>query len=287
MKRTLDKDVLCQWIGRTQEVNDVLAPGSAQRMAATLGLSETLDLSETFCAGSELPYLWHWLYFLQAASRSELGQDGHAALGLFLPPVDLARRMWAGGEFRFHKPIRIGQNLKRLSKIKDISLKQGKSGQLCFTTVGHDIFAGDELCLEEEQYIVYLEHSRFSKGKSPSACLPETPVLSETFCADAVLLFRYSALTFNGHRIHYDQEYARDVEGYPGLVVHGPLIATLLANLAHKTLKASGLLKKFRYRAYAPLFDGEVMALLSEYHETGCRVLAHLQGKLIMEAFAE
>ncbi len=242
----LDMETLKSWIGRSQSRTDIMRPEPAAMMAATLGGSADLPAQ-----GSPLPAAWHWLYFLGATPRGDLGRDGHAGLGEFLPPVALPRRMWAGGRLDFRKAIVIGETIEKISTINKVERKYGCSGELCFVTVRHQLFAGDELCLIEDHDIVYREDTTLAQATPPPP--PEGAEARETVTPDPVLLFRYSALTFNGHRIHYDADYCRDVEGYPDLVFHGPLTATLLLDLA--TRHAEGrTITEFSYRALAPLF---------------------------------
>ena len=213
---------LTDWIGRTETATETLRPFPADALAATL------DRDESYPEGAALPDLWHWLYFLPLHKLSESGRDGHAARGGFLPPVPLPRRMWAGSRFRFHAPLRVGVQALRRSTILKVEEKQGRSGPLCFVTVGHELIDGDTLCIAEEHDIVYREDPAPGAPAPAPQPAPEGSAFHRVISPDPVLLFRYSALTFNGHRIHYDQPYATGVEGYPGLVVHGPLLATLL-----------------------------------------------------------
>jgi len=247
-QKTLDPTILAQWIGKQETLRDTIRVDPANLMEMTL------DRPARLATGDALPPLWHWLYFLQSARLSELGRDGHPALGGFLPPVALPRRMWAGGRFGFNAALRIGNEAQKTSTIKDVALKQGRSGTLCFVTVRHEISNDAGLTLWEEHDIVYREDPK------PDAAQPDAKTLegewgfSETHCMREVALFRYSALTFNGHRIHYDRDYARNVEGHEGLVVHGPLVATLLADFALRN-SADLPLKVFEFRASKPLYD--------------------------------
>lgn len=245
----MDIEYLRQWIGKTETRQDVVTAAPVAGLAATLDMERDDPQS-----GDLLPPLWHWLYFLPFHRQSELGPDGHARRGGFLPPVDLPRRMWAGGRLEFHHPLRVGQNITRVSRIADVTLKQGRGGPLVFVLVRHEISNGDGLALTEEHDIVYRDRPR--PGESASA--PQSPLADAMWerivHPDDVLLFRYSALTFNGHRIHYDRRYATEVEGYPGLVVHGPLIATLLVDLVRANLPAARV-TRFEFRAVSPIFD--------------------------------
>ena len=240
----LDLPALRAWIGREAWDEDLLAVRHARLMAATLGLPQ-----EDFNAGTPLPPLWHWLYFLEGLPPSALGRDGHPARGGFLPPVPLPNRMWAGGELEFHRPPALGATVRKRSSVESIKHKRGRSGELVFVAVRHELFDGDELALTERHDIVYKHPS--PPGLQPAAVpAPAVATFSETLEPDSTLLFRYSALTFNGHRIHYDAGYCRSVEGYADLVVHGPLQATLLAGLAQRL--AGRPLRRFRYRGLQP-----------------------------------
>ena len=176
--------------------------------------------------------LRHWLYFLPLYRRSEVGPDGHALRGGFLPPVPLPRRMWAGGRLEFRRPVRVGDAIERTSTIVKVDAKEGRTGALVFVLVRHEIGAAGEVAIVEEHDIVYREAPRAGEPPPAKKAAPANPDWRRDVVPDDVLLFRYSALTFNGHRIHYDRRYVTEVEGYPGLIVHGPLIATLLADLA-------------------------------------------------------
>ncbi|MBT8147992.1 MAG: MaoC family dehydratase N-terminal domain-containing protein [Gammaproteobacteria bacterium] len=209
--------------------------------------------------GVAVPPLWHWLYFLPHARQSELAADGHPRRGGFLPPVPLPRRMWAGGRLEFHHPLRAGDAITRRSVIKQVETKEGRSGQLAFVCVAHEISNSAGLAIYEEHDIVYRENPAASVSQStPKAAksAPATSDYSRHHLADPVTLFRYSALTFNGHRIHYDRDYVTGEEGYPGLIVHGPLLATLLVELCREN-QPDARLRKFEFRALSPVFDGK------------------------------
>ena len=237
---------LTDWIGRTETATETLRPFPADALAATL------DRDESYAEGAALPDLWHWLYFLPLHRLSESGRDGHAARGGFLPPVPLPRRMWAGSRFRFHAPLRVGAQATKRSTILKVEEKQGRSGPLCFVTVGHELIDGDTLCIAEEHDIVYREDPAPGAPAPAPQPAPEGSAFHRVISPDPVLLFRYSALTFNGHRIHYDQPYATGVEGYPGLVVHGPL-PTLLMDLLRR--QDMGRVTGFAFRALATITD--------------------------------
>jgi 3-methylfumaryl-CoA hydratase len=236
---------LHDWIGREIAAQDCLNVQSARFMQATL------DQDPTVRAGDALPPLWHWLYFREAQRASDLGRDAHSKRGGFLPPVTLPRRMWAGGRFTFINPLILGQDAEKRSTIKDVQQKTGRSGRLCFVTVEHRISQGDRHALSEEHDIVYREDPDPTAPAPAVAPAPQNPGFSERITPTEVMLFRYSALTFNGHRIHYDVDYARDVEGYAGLVFHGPLTATLLMDLACRQTGAAP--KRFEFRGLAPI----------------------------------
>ena len=214
-------------------------------------MQATLDNKPTIRVGDPLPPLWHWLYFLEAKPISELGREGHPKTGGFLPPVELPRRMWAGGRFEFINPLVLGKEATQQSIITSVMEKDGNSGKLCFVTVKHTICQEGQSAIIEEHDIVYREDPLPDASKADPKPTPVLTDFSETVHPSEVILFRYSALTFNGHRIHYDVDYARNVEGYEGLVFHGPLTATLLIDLAlRKTGKQP---KQYSFRALAPI----------------------------------
>jgi len=251
----IDMAYLSTWVGKSETMHDRMTENPARAMAALL------DHSGLPVEGDLLPPLWHWLYFLPITKQSELGPDGHAKRGGFLPPVPLPRRMWAGGSLSFEAPIHLGDHLTRTSTIQSVTSKAGRSGELVFVTVEHRLHREQTLCLTEIHDIVY--------RASPSPLLvPAPPLAAQSWidtgphaCAvwhkdvvpDDVLLFRYSALTFNAHRIHYDRKYATQTEGYPGLVVHGPLLASLLVDLLRQHTNKS--IKRFAFKAMRPVFE--------------------------------
>ncbi|CAE6827924.1 FAS1-like dehydratase domain-containing protein [Paraburkholderia haematera] len=238
---------LDDWLNKEVVTEDVITAFPLTAMGATLNREES---------GDEVPPLWHWLYFLPIAPLSEVGPDGHPRRGDFLPPVPLPRRMWAGGRLTFHAPLKVGEHAKRTSTIANIEDKTGRSGRLVFVTVQHAIEVGGELKLEEEHDIVYRGAPQEGARPPQAALAPEGETWSRTVDADAVMLFRYSALTFNGHRIHYDYPYVTEVEGYPGLIVHGPLIATLLVDLVRRE-QPDATLESFAFTALRPTFAGQ------------------------------
>ncbi|HZY18095.1 MAG TPA: MaoC family dehydratase N-terminal domain-containing protein [Ramlibacter sp.] len=249
---SLSPDTLAQlqaWQGRSETLHDEVTA------APVRGLSATLDRDDPPpAAGDEVPPLAHWLYFLPQHRQREIGPDGHARRGGFLPPVPLPRRMWAGGRLRWHEPLRVGDAVRRVSTIASVTHKAGRSGDLLFVLVKHEVHGPRGLALTEEHDIVYRGAPRAGDAApAPQAAQREAPWLRE-IVPDDVLLFRYSALTFNGHRIHYDRRYVTEVEGYPGLVVHGPLIATLLVDLVRRQ-QPGARIAAFRFKAVRPTFD--------------------------------
>jgi len=242
---------LKEWIGRSESVSDIV---TATPYAA---LSATLDRApDRPPAGTPLPPLWHWLYFLPLHRQSDIGPDGHARRGGFLPPVPLPRRMWAGSQFSFHQPLRIGDEMRRVSTIEDVTEKSGRSGALVFVKVRHEVSRSGAagVALTEFHDIVYREAPRPGDAAPPPEAAPAAATWEKQWVPDDVLLFRYSALTFNGHRIHYDRRYVTEVEGYPGLIVHGPLIATLLLDLLRHQMPEAEL-ASYEFRAVRPTFD--------------------------------
>ena len=241
---------LTDWIGRSETQEDVVTAAPCAALAATLDRDPARPPN-----GSPLPPLWHWLYFLPMHRQSEIGADGHARRGGFLPPVPLPRRMWAGSQFRFLAPLYVGDTMKRVSTIENVSEKSGRTGPLVFVKVRHDIHAngGASPALIEHHDIVYREAARPGDPAPAPIAAPSGEAWAKTWEPDDVLLFRYSALTFNGHRIHYDRRYVTEVEGYPGLIVHGPLIATLLVDLLREKMPEARM-SAFEFRAQRPLF---------------------------------
>ena len=242
---------LSSWIGRSETVHDTIGPTPVVALTATLD-----HPAAAVEPGSPLPPLWHWLYFLPMHRQSEIGADGHAKRGGFLPPVPLPRRMWAGSQFEFRAPVRVGDRVARTSTIADVSSKQGRSGQLVFVKVRHALHCNGaaEPALVEFHDIVYREAQRADDVAPPPQVASGDASWRREIVADDVLLFRYSALTFNGHRIHYDRRYVTEVEGYPGLIVHGPLIATLLLDLLRRE-QPGAQLASFDFKAVRPTFD--------------------------------
>jgi 3-methylfumaryl-CoA hydratase len=245
----IDIKNLRTWIGKTESATDQITPTPIAALAATLDIT-----AEPPQAGAAVPPLWHWLYFLELHRQSALGEDGHAKLGGFLPPVPLPRRMWAGGRFDFHAGLKVGETYKRTSRIADVQLKKGRTGDLVFVTVHHEIANEKGVALTEEQDLVYRENAKLGEAAPKPQPAPTESAWERTIRPDDVLLFRYSALTFNAHRIHYDRRFAMETGGYPGLVVHGPLIATLLVELLRRNMPAARI-TRFAFRSVSPLFD--------------------------------
>ncbi|MDO9271883.1 MAG: MaoC family dehydratase N-terminal domain-containing protein [Rugosibacter sp.] len=267
----VDIEYLKQWAGRSETVQDVLHAKPLVLFSAMLDRQDSPPK-----AGDEIPPFWHGLYFLTATRQSELGADGHPPRGGFLPPVPLPRRMFAGAQVDFVRPLHVEQAVERRSTILGVSQKQGRSGEMVFLQLQHEISDAAGVCVVETQDIVYREdpgsatanaqaaptikpsatapQGHLLRGVSPAPTFPAMEALwSRTIVPDPVLLFRYSALTFIGHRIHYDYPYTTEVEGYPGLVVHGPLQATLLLDLLRRELPQC-VPQRFVFRAVNPLF---------------------------------
>lgn len=245
---------LQKWIGKSETNTAIIDARQAELMAATFDM-------HTPQKGDTLPPCWHWAWFNAAKPHSELGRDGHPKRGgsSLLPPVPLPRRMWAGGELEFIKPIIIGREITKTSTIEKISEKSGSTGALCIVTVLHELSDSENICISEKQNLVFREDPKADAPKLAPPKPPEGAEVSREITPDPVTMFRYSALTFNGHRIHYDVDYARDVEGYEGLVFHAPLTATLLMELASEI--AGKKISTFKYRATAPLFGHEKFSI--------------------------
>lgn len=254
MTEKLDLDHLRQWIGRTTEASDVVTAQLVKGLRATL----FQEIGEPK-AGDAAPFTMHWCLAQPVFPMSQLGPDGHPTRGGFLPPVPMPRRMWAGGELEFFDALRIGDEARRTSRIADVTVKTGSTGQLCFVSVEHTVTSPRGLAIRERQDIVYRD---MGGAQSPPAkpAAPPSAQHREIHMSDPVLLFRYSALTFNGHRIHYDRDYVTKVEGYPGLIVHGPLQAALIVELAAR-LRGGKPPGKFTYRGVQPLFDGAAFSV--------------------------
>ncbi|MBY4866437.1 acyl-CoA dehydrogenase [Burkholderia sp. Bp9017] len=218
--------------------------------------------------GDALLPAWHWLYFWSIAQQSELGPDGHPRKGGFLPDLGLPRRMWAGGRLTFERPLIIGEHATRTSSVLSIERKEGRSGTLGFVTVEHVIESAGEVAIREEHDIVYRGAPAPGAVEPAPQAAPGDAQWQRDIAPDEVLLFRYSALTFNGHRIHYDRTYVRDVEGYPDLVVHGPLISTLLLDLVTRSLPGATV-AEYAYRAVRPTFLGSAFSVCGRVADDG------------------
>lgn len=242
---------LGDWVGKARTVEDQITAWPVRALAATLD-----DKDPSPRNGDPLPPLWHWLFFLEAVPQSAIGPDGHAERGDFLPPVPLPRRMWAGSRFAFDGPaLSIGENATRKSEIKSIESKTGSTGAMVFVTVRHTISGSRGHAFVEEHDIVYREAAKPGEKPRESQPAPTDPTWSKRIVPDPVLLFRFSALTFNGHRIHYDQPYVTGAEGYPGLIVHGPLLGMLQLELARRS-NVGKVTAGFEFRALSPIFAG-------------------------------
>ena len=249
----MDLNHLNQWIGKELVVEALISAETANLMQATL------NRDPSFVIGDELPPAWHWLYFHTPTRASDLGIEGHPKLGGFLPPVSFGgdkppRRMWAGGKLQFSRPVSIGDHATKRSTVRSITPKEGRSGHLVFVVVEHEVSVGSQRCLLEQQTIVYREPAEKEGGIADAPPAPKDGEFSAEYTPDPVMLFRYSALTNNGHRIHYDVDFCRSHEGYPDLVVHGPLTATLILDLfchQYPDKKIVG----FEYQSRSPLFN--------------------------------
>lgn len=274
----MSQSTWADWTGRTETQLDTATPTPARAMSATLGLDPP-----AFPPGSELPPLWTWLYFLPLAPMGKVGPDGHPKRGDFLPPIDLPRRMWAGSRCTFEGPVRIGDQIRKTSTIVKVTEKTGNAGVLVFVTVKHEVSAMGRAVMTEEQDLVYMD---IPAVWQPPAPVPLPPCAwTEPVAIDPVFLFRFSALTFNGHRIHYDRTYATEVEHYPGLVVHGPAQAVLLFDAAtrrHPDKRPAG----FTFRGVRPLFDFDEVSLNGAPREDGAIDLftANADGAIGMQA---
>ena len=244
----LDLDHYRTWIGREETASELVTPELVRRFDATLDLG-----SDDRRPGEPVAIMIHHCLAQEVIPTAELGADGHAVRGGFLPPVPLPRRMWAGGEITFGPAICVGDRVQRTSSIEDVSIKQGRSGIMCFVTVDHVFRVEDRVVVRERQDIVYRgkeDASGSAQGSKPA----ETGEHRRSIAVSTPLLFRYSAMLFNAHRIHYDRPFTTDEEGYPGLIVHGPLQATLLAHFA-ASLRGGQTPRQFAFRSHAPLFD--------------------------------
>ncbi|MCB2079409.1 MAG: MaoC family dehydratase N-terminal domain-containing protein [Novosphingobium sp.] len=268
-----------EWVGRSEQRVDVIDAARSNALTAALGVATD------FGNGDPMPLLHHWLNSWDVRSPADLGSDGHPAKGGFLPPVPLPRRMWAGGRLKFHQPLHFGESVTKTSTILKVSEKSGKSGQLVFVTVEHQLAGDNGLAVTEEQDLVYREAAAPGSIKGPDGEGPEPQsTFHRTIFPDEVLLFRYSALTMNGHRIHYDLPYAKDEEAYPALVVHGPLMATCLVAMAQREL--GGTLATFDFRGQSPAFCGTTLHVCGEKTDEGISVWTEQGGAKCMVASA-
>jgi 3-methylfumaryl-CoA hydratase len=279
------EDAVKDWIGRTETVEDTITAAPVAALCATLDRPP-----ERPAPGTPLPPLWHWLYFLPLPRQSDIGPDGHARRGGFLPPIALPRRMWAGSQFAFHHPLRVGDGVERRSTIEDITAKSGRSGPLVFVRVRHELRRSGETAtaITEHHDIVYREAARPGEPSPAPQAAPASAAWRKRWVPDDVLLFRYSALTFNGHRIHYDRRYATGVEGYPGLVVHGPLLATLMLDLLRGE-RPEAEVAAYEFRAIRPTFDTAPFEVCGQPSEDGREVrlwVQDLDGGMAMTAKA-
>jgi 3-methylfumaryl-CoA hydratase len=273
------------WVGRSESVWDRIGATPVNALNATLD-HEAAPAAD----GDALPPLWHWLYFLPLHRQSDIGADGHAKRGGFLPPVPLPRRMWAGSQFEFRSPVRVGDVVERKSTIADVTEKDGRTGKLVFVKVRHEVRCNGatEPAILETHDIVYREPKGAHDVEPPPQPAPTGAAWQREIVPDDVLLFRYSALTFNGHRIHYDRKYVTEVEGYPGLVVHGPLIATLLMDLVRRNAPEADV-ASFRFRAVRPTFDLHAFRVNGQLQADGKTIKLWAQdheGWLTMDAIA-
>ncbi|AOI85982.1 FAS1-like dehydratase domain-containing protein [Burkholderia cepacia] len=272
------------WIGRREDSADRITPAPLRLLRATLDAAEPSALPDV------LPPLWHWLYFLPGERQSNIGIDGHPRRGGFLPPVALPRRMWAGGRLQFLRPLAVDTPIQRHSTIANVQSKSGRSGQLVFVTVLHEIRDARGVAIREEQNIVYRDAPPPAAAGVPAPAPQPAPTdeqYSRIVIPDPVLLMRFSALTFNGHRIHYDRPYAMQEEGYPGLVVHGPLIAMLLMEELRRTHPGKTV-RAFDFKAVSPLFDTAPFTVNGKLEGNTARAWARgPQGQLAMQASIE
>ena len=279
----IDITSLQTWIGRQEIRNDVITAAPVARLSATLDHAEPRAIE-----GEPLPECWHWLYFQPEACTAQIAVDGHPQRGTFLPPVPLPRRMWAGSELIFHTPLLVGDEVRRVSTVEAVDLKSGSAGPLVFVTLIHKLYARNTLCVEEKQTLVYRSDTK--AATPPAKTLATAPVdstWSKVISPSPVLLFRYSALTFNAHRIHYDRDYAINNEGYAGLVVQGPLTATLLLDLVYRESPGARL-KTFQFRGVRPLFDASPFTLAGTPSDDGVELQAvDSTGAVAMRASAQ
>jgi 3-methylfumaryl-CoA hydratase len=274
---------LSAWVGREQRSTETLDARLVRWLAATLDRADLLDARE----GAALPPAWHWAFFNAVEPMAALGRDGHPKKGGFLPPTAQPRRMWAGSRLRWHGPLRVGQAVERVSTILKCEAKRGRTGDMMLVTVGHRFHAGEALLLDEQHDIVYRDEATAEERRALSELAAQARAGNVQFerrgeivrevTVGPVQMFRYSAVTFNGHRIHYDLPYATEVEHYPGLVVHGPLQATLLIEAAARQ-RAGARPAGYRYRGVRPLFHFEPLTLVGSAVDDGEQAVAAVNG---------
>ena len=266
-------------IGKSKRVIDQLDPARAAAMHAMLDLSGPPPN-----AGDALPPFWHYAYFWEGMRPIELGRDGHPRTGDFIPDLGLPRRMWAGGDLQFDAPLIIGQAARKKTKIVNVERKDARTGSLGIVTLRHELSQDGRVCVTEEQSLIYRGDADLNAPKPVPPIAPTDETVKQTRKFSSTDLFRYSALSFNGHRIHYDRDYAINVEGYDGLIVHGPLLAQNLLNLAQSLL---GSVRTFRFRATAPLFDFEAVAFCAKPEAEGISLWARgPDGRMCLSATA-
>ena len=258
---------LSAWVGRTQQSTETLDARLVRWLAASLDRTDLLDARD----GAALPPAWHWVFFNAVEPMAALGRDGHPKKGGFLPPTAQPRRMWAGSRLHWHGALKVGQAVQRVSTILKCEAKRGRTGDMVLVTVGHQYRAGAADVLDEQHDIVYRDEASEEERRALADLAAQARAGKLQFEREGeivrevtvgpVQMFRYSAATFNGHRIHYDRDYARDVEGYPGLVVHGPLIATMLLEFLQAQVAPGRRVERFEFRAMKPTFDIAPFAL--------------------------
>jgi 3-methylfumaryl-CoA hydratase len=258
---------LSTWVGREQRSTETLDARLVRWLAATLDRADLLGARD----GTALPPAWHWAFFNAVEPMAALGRDGHPKKGSFLPPTAQPRRMWAGSRLHWHGQLAVGQAVERVSTILKCEAKRGRTGDMMLVTVGHRFSSGAALLLDEQHDIVYRDEASAEERRALADLAAQARAgrveferrgdIVQEVAAGPVQMFRYSALTFNGHRIHYDRDYAREVEGYPGLVVHGPLIATLLLEFLQAQVAPGRRVERFEFRAMRPTFDIAPFAL--------------------------
>jgi 3-methylfumaryl-CoA hydratase len=270
---------LQEWVGKKEEIKDRIYTTPIKALALTLNYKD-LKIAE----GDLLPEIWYWLYFLPMVAMTDVGVDGHPKRGGFLPPISLERRMWASSRFKFHQNLIIGEEIRKTSEILKISEKEGKAGRMVFVTVKHLIQSARGVAVEEEQDIVYLPMPKSFVQPEPNP-IPIDLQWKEQYPIDPVLLFRFSALTFNGHKIHYDWRYTTEVEKYPGLVVHGPLQALLLFESAKKNNPGKKPVS-YSFRAVRPIFEFDKLTVCGRSNPDGSHDLftANTDGNIGMQA---